>query len=159
MQKTKVSEICQPCSQANAVSEDDGIEAAIRRFASQPETHVLYVIGKGGQLKGLVKIRHLLNWVRLKIGVGQERHDFTRGVEAFEAFEFLKLAQSTKIGDIVSTAVTVKGEDTLAHALNLMASEEVVEVAVVDKKNKLIGEIKLTDVMARLLDMKKSGGK
>ncbi len=159
MQKTKVSEICHPCSKATAVSEDDGIEAAIRRFASQPETHVLYVVAKSGRLKGLVKIRHLLNWVRLKTGVGQERRDFTRGVEAFEAFEFIKLAQSTKIGDIVSTAVTVKMDDTLAHALNLMASEEVVEVAVVDSKKKLIGEIKLTDVMARLLDMKKSGGK
>jgi CBS-domain-containing membrane protein len=159
MHKTKVSEICHPCSKANAVSEDDGIEAAIRRFASQPETHVLYVIGKGGQLKGLVKIRHLLNWVRLKIGVGQERYDFTRGVEAFEAFEFIKLAESTRIGDIVSAAVTLTMEDTLAHALNLMASEEVVEVAVIDEKKKLVGEIKLTDVMARLLDMKKGGKK
>ena len=159
MQNTKVSEICLPCMEAMAVSEDDGIEAAIRRFASQPETHVLYVVGKGGQLKGLVKIRHLLNWIRLRIGADLERHGFTRGVEAFEAFEFIKLAQSTKIGDIVSAAVTVKMEDTLAHALNLMASEEVVEVAVVDEKNKLIGEIKLTDVMARLLDMKKGSTK
>jgi CBS-domain-containing membrane protein len=159
MQKTKVSEICVPCSKAMAVSEDDDIEAAIRRFASQPETHVLYVVGKGGQLRGLVKIRHLLNWVRLRVGADQERRDFTRGVEAFEAFEFIKLAQSTKIGEIVSTAVTVKMEDTLAHALNLMANEEVVEVAVVDGKNKLIGEIKLTDVMARLLDMKKGSQK
>jgi len=69
------------------------------------------------------------------------------------------LAESTKIGDIVSAAVTLTMEDTLVHALNLMASEEVVEVAVIDEKKKLIGEIKLTNVMARLLDMKKGGKK
>jgi Mg/Co/Ni transporter MgtE len=159
MEKTKVGSVCKPCADALIVTEDDDVEAAIRRFAAQPQVHVLYVVGKNGQLKGLVKIRHLLNGVRLKIGVDRERHDFNRGVGAFEAFEFIKLAQSTKIGDIVSTAVTVKMEDTLAHVLNLMANEEVVEVAVVDEKNKLIGEIKLTDVMARLLDMKKGGKK
>lgn len=148
MEKLKVRDLCLPCSLALAVKESDGLEAAIRRFASQPETHAIFVVDNKGKLKGLVKIRHLLNWIRLKLGVSRER----RNINVAEAFEVAKLSQSSQIGDITSPAVTVKPEDSLAHALNLMANEEVVELAVVNDDGELVGEIKLTQVLSQLLD-------
>ena len=151
MENLRVSDVCQPCSLTLAVREDEGIEAVIRRFASEPETHALFVVDKKGKLKGLVKIRHILNWVRLKIGAGRERHGFT----VSEAFEAIKLAQSTKIGEIGSPPITVKPDDSLAHVLNLMAAEEVVEVAVIDEEGQLLGEIKLPLLLSRLLDTHK----
>lgn len=148
MEKLTVKDTCRPCSLALSVREDDGIETAIRRFAQQPETHVLFVVDKEGKLQGMVKIRHLLNWVRMKMGISRERHNFTIA----EAFDAVKLSQSNKIGDIISPVVSVKREDSLGHALNLMANEEVVELAIVDDEGRLAGEVKLTDIMTRLLD-------
>ena len=149
MEKPKVRDLCLPCSLALTVKESDGLEAAIRRFASQPETHAIFVVDNKGKLKGLVKIRHLLNWIRLKLGVSRER----RNITVAEAFEVAKLSQSSQIGDITSPAVNVKPEDSLAHALNLMANEEVVELAVVNDDGELVGEIELTQVLSQLLDM------
>ncbi len=83
------------------------------------------------------------------MGVSRER----RNITVAEAFEVAKLSQSSQIGDITSPAVTVKPEDSLAHALNLMANEEVVELAVVNDDGELVGEIKLTQVLSQLLDM------
>ncbi len=148
MENLKVSDLCHPCSLAFFVRENDGIEAAIRRFASQPEVHALFVVDEERKLKGLVKIRHLLNWVRLKLGVSRER----RNITVDEAFDVVKLSQSNKIGDIISPAVSVKQDDLLAHALNLMANEELVELAVIDNNDKLIGEVKLTGIMSYLLN-------
>jgi CBS-domain-containing membrane protein len=153
MHKTKVSEICQPCSIALTVKESDGIEAAIRRFAQEQDTHTIFVIDTKGKLKGSVRLKDILDWVRLKLGIGQEQQRLTRGVETFEAFQFLRLAESTKIGDIVSSAASVNTDDTLAHAINVMAEAKVVEVAVVDNGGNLLGEVKLTKVLAKLLDI------
>jgi len=148
MERTKVKDLCHPCSLALFVRESDGIEAAIRRFAAKPEVHALFVVDEKKRLKGLVKIRHLLNWVRLKLGVSRER----RNITVAEAFDVVKLSQSSKIGDIISPAVSVKRDDSLSHALNLMANEELVELAVVNEKNELAGEIKLTGIMFYLLN-------
>ena len=153
MHKTKVSEICRPCSIALTVKEDDGIEAVIRRFAREQDTHTIFVVDNKGKLEGSVRLKSVLNWVSLKLGISQERRRLTRGVETFEAFQFLRLAESTKIGDIVSPAASVKTDDTLAHSLNVMADEEVVEVAVVDDGGRLLGEVKLTQVLTKLLDI------
>lgn len=150
MEKLKVSDLCHPCSVALFVRENDGIEAAIRRFASQPEAHALFVVDDKRRLKGMVKIRHLLNWVRLKLGVSRER----RNITVAEAFDVVRLSQSSKIGDIISPAVSVKKDDSLDHVWNLIANEELVELAVVNKKNELIGEIKLTGIMSYLLNSK-----
>ena len=153
MHKTKVSEICRPCSIALTVKEGDGIEAVIRRFAREQDTHTIFVVDNKGKLEGSVRLKSVLNWVSLKLGISQERRRLTRGVETFEAFQFLRLAESTKIGDIVSPAASVKTDDTLAHSLNVMADEEVVEVAVVDDGGRLLGEVKLTQVLTKLLDI------
>ena len=153
MHKTKVSELCRPCSIALTAKEGDGIEVAIRRFAREKDTHTIFVVDDKGKLKGSVRLKHVLNWVRLKLGIGRERRRLTRGVESFEAFQFLRLAESTKIGDIVSPAASVKMDDTLAHSLNVMADKEGVEVAAVDDGGQLLGEVKLTQVLAKLLNI------
>jgi len=151
MEKLRVRELCHPsCPVALFVRENEGIEAVIMRFASQPEVHALFVVDDKRRLRGLVKIRHLLNWVRLELGIRRER----RNISVAEAFDVVKLSQSRKIGDIISPAVSVKQDDLLAHAFNLMANEKLVELAVVNKKNELIGEIKLTEIMSHLLNSK-----
>lgn len=148
MEKLKVKDICVPCSRALFVEESDDLESAIRRFTQHSDVHALFVVDDNHVLKGIVKVRHLLTWVRLKLGLGAGHRDFS----VAEAFEVIKLSQSVSIGDIISPAVSVKPDDSLEHALNVMAREELVELAVVDDKGKLQGEVKLTSVMSYMLD-------
>lgn len=148
METLKVKDVCGPCSLALFVKESDEVESAIKRFASNTEVHALFVVDDKKVLKGIVKIRHLLNWVRLKLGLGSGNRDFS----VAEAFEVIKLSQSANIGNIISPAVSVKLDDSLEYALNVMAREELVELAVVDGNGKLLGEIKLTSIMTALLD-------
>ena len=147
MDKLKIKDLCMPCTETLKVKDSEGIKTAIERFTALPDVHALFVVDGQGRLKGIVKIRHLLNWVRVKLGVHQER----RKITISEAFEVVKMSRSMKIKDILSPSVSVKLEDTLEHALNVMANEELVELAVVDEKNKLIGEMKLTSLMSKLL--------
>ena len=88
---------------------------------------------------------------RIESGEDITQADVDR-VALLQAFDVVKLSQSQKIGDIISPVVSVKREDTLGHALNLMANEEMLELAIVDDEGRLAGEVKLTDVMTRLLD-------
>jgi len=136
-----------PCAETLKVKDSEGINTVIERFTAQPDVHALFVVDKYDNLEGLVKIRHLLNWVRVKLGIQQER----RKITISEAFEVVKMSQSKKIKDIVSPAISVKLDATLEHALNTMANEELVELAVVDEKSKLVGEVKLTHLMSKLL--------
>ena len=153
MHKTLVKELCRPCSIALTASESGGIESAMRRFAREQDAHTIFVVDDNGRLKGSVRLKQILNWVRLKLGISQKERRFARGEETFEAFQFLRLAESTRIGEIVSPAASVKLDDTLAHCLNVMADDEALEVAVVDDDGKLLGEIKLTQVLAKILDI------
>ena len=159
MKNLTVGDICQPCSTALVVKEDDDIEAAIRRFAREPQARTLFIVDKKGRLEGLVKIRYILEWVRLKIGAGEKHHLLTRDVESFEAFKVIKLAQSTRIGDLVSPAISVKMSDSLTHSLSLMTEKEVEELAVVGDSGELVGEVKLTQILSRLLDSGTAGSK
>jgi len=151
MHKTKVSELCQPCAKALTVKENEGIEKAIRRFAGEHDTHSIFVVDDKGRLTGSIRLKEILNWVRLKANISPEQA--TRGVESFEAFEFLRLAESSKVVEIASPSAKVKLDDTLAHCLNVMSDAGAIEVAVVDKDNKLLGEIKLAQVLAKILDI------
>ena len=152
MNKTLVRTISVPTSRTFAVKESDAVEAAIKQFVKQPDVHTVFIVDEHNKLKGLVKLHYILNWVRLKLGIDVVDHANMRVAGAFQAFEIMKLCQSQTIGDIISPAVSVNGDNTLEQALHLMVQEQLLELPVVDDAGKLIGEIKLTQLLAQLLE-------
>lgn len=152
MDKTQVKTVSVPSSRTLSVNEDQAIEKAIRQFVKQPDVHTLFIVDDNGKLKGLVKLHYILNWVKLKLNLDISSRSNMRVTGAFQAFEVMKLCQSQTIGDIISETVAVKEEDTLDQALHIMLQEQLVELPVVDKAGKLVGEVKLTQLLARMLD-------
>ncbi len=158
MDKTFVKEIMLPSSRTLKASESDSIEAAVRRFVHQPDVHTLFVIDEHKALKGMVKLHHILNWVKLKLGMHIGDRANMRMAGAFQAFEIIRLCQSQTIGDILSPAPAVKPTDTLEQALHILVHEQLEEVPVVDDQGKLLGEVRLTQLLSRLLDTAPEGG-
>lgn len=152
MDKILVSSICVPCSRTLAVREDESLETAIKQFVKQPDVHNLFIVDERQKLKGLVKLHYILNWVKLKLGIDISKRPNTRLSGTSQAFEIMKLCQSQTIGDIISEAISVKENDTLEQALHLMVHNELVELPVVDKAGKLVGEVKLTQLLSQMLE-------
>jgi len=142
-----VSELCETISEKRMVRDDMGIEYAIKAFASHTHTHVLFVVNKDGVLTGIVKLKQLLEWVKVKLNIVSEKHIVTRS----DAFEVLRLSQSCTIKEITSEIISVKQGDTIAHAVNLMAEKEMVEIPVVDDAGKLVGELRISDLLSKLM--------
>ncbi|MDV2990289.1 MAG: CBS domain-containing protein [Dehalogenimonas sp.] len=152
MDKTQVKTVSEPSSRTLSVNEDQPIEKAIRQFVKQPDVHTLFIVDDKGKLKGLVKLHYILNWVKLKLNMDVANRSNMRVAGAFQAFEIMKLCQSQTIGDIISETPSVKETDTLDQALHIMVHEQLVELPVVDGAGKLIGEVKLTHLLARMLE-------
>jgi len=158
MDKTLVKEIMRPSSRTLTAKEDDAIEAAVRHFVHQPDVRTIFVIDEHQKLKGLVKLHYILNWVKLKLGLDISNRSNMRVAGAFQAFEIMRLCQSQTIGDILSQAATVKPTDTLEQALHVMVHEQLEEVPVVDETEKLVGEVRLTQLLSRMLETTQETG-
>ena len=152
MNKTFVSEILLPSSRTLAAKESDAIETAIQQFVHQPDVHTLFIVDEHEKLKGLLKLHFILNWVKLKLGMDLSDRASMRVSGTFQAFEILKLCQSQTIGDIISPAATVRSTDTLEQALHILVHEQLEELPVVDESGKLIGEVRLTQLLSRMLE-------
>jgi len=152
MDKTLVKEIMLPSSRTLAARESDAVETAVRRFVHQPDVHSLFVVDERNNLKGLVKLHYILNWVKLKLGMDIADRTSIRVAGTFQAFEVMRLCQSQTIGDILSPAVEVKPDQTLEQALHILVHEQLEELPVVDNDGRLLGEIRLTQLLSRMLD-------
>lgn len=151
MDDTQVQEIMIPGTRALTATEDVPVETAIKGFLAQPEVHTLFVIDKNGKLKGAVKLHYILNWVKLRLGIEITDHTSVRTFDSLQAFEVVKLCQSQAIGDILSASPEIKPTATLEEALHVMVLEQVVELPVVNASGMFMGEIKLTQLLSKML--------
>lgn len=86
----------------------------------------------------------------LKLGMDISNRTNMRLTGTSQAFEIMKLCQSQTIGDIISPAVSIKEDDTLPDALHIMVHEQLVELPVIDKNEKLTSEVKLTQLLSKM---------
>ncbi|PPD58601.1 CBS domain-containing protein [Dehalogenimonas etheniformans] len=158
MTETRVREIMIPGTKALFATEDEPVEKAINEFLSQPELHTLFIVDKHNKYKGAVKLHYILNWVKLKLGMEIVNRSSIRTADSLHAFEVVKLCQSQTIGDILSAAPEVKPDATLAEALRIMVLEQAIELPVVDNNGMFLGEIKLPQLLSKMLGDNKATG-
>jgi CBS domain-containing protein len=151
MDDTLVRDIMIPDSKALIATEDEPVERAIKEFLSQPEVHTLFIVDKNNKFKGAVKLHYILNWVKLRLGIEIADRSSIRTSDSLEAFEVVKLCQSQTIGDILSASPEIKPDATLAEALHQMVLEQAVELPVVNGSDVFLGEIKMTQLLSRML--------
>ncbi|APV44638.1 CBS domain-containing protein [Dehalogenimonas formicexedens] len=158
MDETRVRDVMISGAKAVFAAEDEPMEKAINEFLSQPDVHTLFIVDRHNKYKGAVKLHYILNWVKLKLGMEIVSRSSIRSVDSLQAFEVVKLCQSQTIGDILSSGPEVNPEATLAQALQIMVLEQATELPVVDKAGVFLGEIKLPQLLSKMLgDALKTG--
>jgi CBS domain-containing protein len=116
------------------VYEDDQIFEAAAKVAEDRETLLACVVDKNGKLVGIITPRELLKAAEVS-GYGGVRHPFFSGREA------LHLLSSDYARDIMSSPVSVKPDDEVQKAIDIMLYNGFYEVPVVDNNGKVVGEI------------------
>jgi CBS-domain-containing membrane protein len=123
------------------VSEDEEIAEVVNKVAKDCETLLVCVVDKKDRLIGMITPRELLK--AAEVGeYGNVRHPFFSGREA------LHLLSAEHARDIMSAPVSVKPDDEVQMAIDLMLGSNLYEVPVVDKDGKVIGEINFLGVIS-----------
>ena len=123
------------------VSEDEEIAEVVNKVIKDCETLLVCVVDKDDRLIGMITPRELLKVA--EVGeYGNVRHPFFSGREA------LHLLTSDHARDIMSAPISVKPDDEVQTAIDLMLGSNVYEVPVVDKDGKVIGEINFLGIVS-----------
>lgn len=140
----KIKEVYNPNQTiALLVSGDELLTDVLTRFVEKPHIRGIFVSSKDGRYIGMIKRDDLLNWSKVKLGdVG--------GMEDY----LLKFSKETKAKDIVragSEGAVVKEDDDILTALRLMFSRSLTDLPVLDKNNRIIGDVTIPELLAKVL--------
>jgi CBS-domain-containing membrane protein len=123
------------------VTEDEEIAEVVNKVIKDCETLLVCVVDKDDRLIGMITPRELLK--AAEVGeYGNIRHPFFSGREA------LHLLSSDRARDIMSAPISVKPDDEVQTAIDLMLSNNLYEVPVVDKDGKVVGEINFLGIVS-----------
>ena len=125
------------------VKEEEQITEIIKHYAEKPSLRGIFVVDKGQKLKGVISRTDLLQWAKFKIGADI-------GSDNIAVDEINRYAYSTTAKDIMyrySVETFVKPEDNLELALEMMLSEDILAIPVVDEEKKIVGDLTLSEVL------------
>ena len=123
------------------VSEDEEIFEVANKVTKDCETLLVCVVDKENKLIGMINPKELLKAAEVSEN-GNVRHPFFSGREA------LHLLTSNHARDIMSAPISVKPDDEVQMAIDLMLGSNVYEVPVVDKDGKVLGEINFLGIIS-----------
>ncbi len=116
------------------VAEQDQISRVVVKIAKDKETMLACVLDEEGRLKGIITPKEVLRAVEIR-EFGTIRRPF------FEGQEILRILSSKYAKDIMSPPVSVKPEDSVDKAIDIMLDKGFYEVPVVDEQGKIVGLI------------------
>ncbi|MDR9459377.1 MAG: CBS domain-containing protein [Dehalococcoidia bacterium] len=128
-------------SKSVTVGEEEEIADVVNKVAKDCETLLACVIDKEDRLIGMITPRELLKAAEVS-DYGNVRHPF------FSGREVLHLLSSEHARDIMSAPISVKPDDEVQTAIDLMLSSNLYEVPVVDKDGKVVGEINFLGIVS-----------
>lgn len=147
--KLRVKDVYAPSHMLSlVVPENTPIQEVIRRFAEQPELRGIFVVDSAKRLTGVITRTDLLAWASIAFGPPglQSRFSFRRLVQ---------LANATTAKEAChphSHLAAVSPNDGLDEALGRMVAHDLIDVPVVDAKGKILGDLRLTQILAKTLE-------
>ncbi len=139
-------------SLAITVDENTPFEDVIRRFAERAELRGIFVVDKAGKLTGVINRPDLLGWASLVFG--------PMGLESsFSWKRMMRLAHATTAKEACnpfSHLAAVRPDQPLVEALANMVAHHLIDVPVVDKDGRVLGDIRLTEVLLKALELTES---
>ncbi len=119
------------------VREDDHIDDVVEKIFEYPHTRLIYVVDEQGILKGAISLGMLL------------RHIFPHTYEPkVHAHSIIAMITSETAEHLMKKGVvTADVEDDVEEVMKRMVKAEVKEIAVVDKEEKVIGDVTVIDLL------------
>ena len=127
------------------VGEEDQIYEVVEKIAQDKETMLACVVDKDNVLKGIITPREILEAVEVR-EFGTIRYPFLTGRDA------LHILTSKCAKDIMNPPVSVKADDEVEKAINIMLDKGFYEVPVVDKEGKTWGAINYFSIIISSVD-------
>jgi len=127
------------------VAEEDQISQVVIKIAEDKETMLACVLDKEGRLKGIITPKEVLRAVEIR-EFGTIRRPF------FEGPEILRVLSSKYAKDIMSFPVSVKPEDSVDKAIDIMLDKGFYEVPVVDEQGKIVGLINYFSIITSSME-------
>ena len=132
------------------VNEKDQLYELVEKIALDRETMLGCVVDEDNRLKGIITPKELLTAVEV-LEFGTIRHPF------FEGPRVLHILTSKYAKDIMSPAVSVKEDDEIQKAIDIMLDRGFYEVPVVDEGGRIIGEINYFGIITSCVECLKTG--
>jgi predicted transcriptional regulator len=130
------------------VEESTPIREIIKNFAEKEELRGIFV-ARDGKLSGVITRKDLLIWTRIKFGL-KGSADFFQWRGVFE------VAQATAAMDICckdGEQSFVHPETSIENALMVMQNNDLIDIPVVDKEMRILGDLHLSDILAKALEI------
>jgi CBS domain-containing protein len=126
-----------------SVDEDTSLEGIIGTFAQQPSIRGVFLIDKNLRFVCMITRIDLIRWTHLQLSGG-------KGMDRVPIWDILRLVEARKAKDIAMSyrgTISVKETDTLQSALNQMLVHEEDILPVLDQEGKVLGDLRLSEVL------------
>ena len=133
----------------DTIPEDTSLEHIISRFAHEPGLRGVFLIDARQRFSGVITRADLMKWAHFQLFGGKGRHDIAIS-------DFFRIVDAKKAKDLVSgdpKAITVKETDTLQTALDKMLDYEEDVLPVVDKERRILGDLRLSEVLLKAIEV------
>ncbi len=145
MKETKVGEIRKLITLEPAVVvENEQIENVIKIFIDNPIIRAVYVVDKKRQLVGIITMRDILK----KISIDFSSMASIYSDSSFSSYKIASSRNKKNATDLMDPEFYyVTDNDPIEKAFNLLFSNNAGEIPVVDKTEKLIGDLNIIELL------------
>lgn len=135
-----------------SVPDDTPLKEIVYRFAHEPGIRAIFLIDSKQRFVGMLRRVDLAKWLNLKL-FGKP------GGRAAPTGEIVRLALADEAKDLArgdSESMCVHPEDTLQTAMSRMISYNEAIIPVVDKEGKILGDLRISEVLLKALELEES---
>ncbi len=136
-------------SLAVVVPEETPFAEVVRTFAGRTDLRGIFVVDRHQRLVGVITRQDLLHWAAEKLHVQDpERHAWR------DLYRVMTAATAKQACRAKSDQCAVRPDTPLERVLILMFQNELIDIPVVDDDGRIVGDIRLTEILRKVIDEK-----
>lgn len=129
------------------VDKDTPVEDVIKSFVKKPELRGIFIVDEKKQLIGVITRHDLVTWAKFMAGVPQAKNvnDISESIRVLSKTAEGMIRKETK-------NAAVKLDDNINTALDKMISLDLIDVPVVNGKDKVVGDLQLVKILKAIIE-------
>jgi CBS domain-containing protein len=128
--------------------EDAPIEKVLGELVEDPKRRIVCVVDSDRKLVGVISLTELLIYIGVHAGEAVKSFAHLTPYEAG-----LRYMMGNQAKHVMRAAISVKSDDNLLDALNLMERSGLEELPIVDDQGKVVGEIHALEIFIETLKL------